>query len=187
MFIHDLYVVHTYVNVICLWLFALAVSSMFVGLCMLFNAFDRPVRKTLDKYSAYECGFDPFPDARDPFSVKSYPIAVLSLILDVELVFPYPFAISLRVLPLTGVCATYIFILLLVVGYLYEWRKGCLDWAQVVHVYGIDRFCLRRYVICNRMHRHHLQQKRDSGDANVIRVDAIGIKCAYRVCFIGVR
>lgn len=129
MCIHEIYTVHTYVNLICLWLFSFAISLLFIGLCLLVNRAEGVFLERLDKYSAYECGFDPFSDARDPFSVKSYPIAVSSLVFDVELVFSHPFAISLRVSPLVGVGAMYVSISLLVVGFLYEWRKGCLDWA----------------------------------------------------------
>lgn len=129
MVVHETYFVYSYVNLLCTWGISLAISLMFVGICYLISGIDRNTTNTSDKLSAYECGFDPFSDAREPFNVKFYLLAVLFLIFDVEVCFFFPFAISIRVLPVIGVCSMYVFVLLLVVGFLYEWRKGCLDWA----------------------------------------------------------
>jgi NADH-quinone oxidoreductase subunit A len=81
-----------------------------------------------EKNTGYECGFDPFSDAREPFYVKFYLISILFIIFDVEVVFFFPWAISFKQLFFFGYYIMYIFILILLIGFVYEWKKGSLDW-----------------------------------------------------------
>ena len=81
-----------------------------------------------EKLSAYECGFDAFEDARTKFDVRYYLVAILFIIFDLEIAFLFPWAIALDQIGLTGFVALMIFLALLVVGFVYEWKKGALDW-----------------------------------------------------------
>jgi len=80
------------------------------------------------KLSAYECGFDAFEDARTKFDVRYYLVAILFIIFDLEIAFLFPWAIALDQIGLAGFVAMMIFLALLVVGFIYEWKKGALDW-----------------------------------------------------------
>ena len=80
------------------------------------------------KLSAYECGFDAFEDARTKFDVRYYLVAILFIIFDLETAFLFPWAIALDQIGLAGFIAMMIFLALLVVGFIYEWKKGALDW-----------------------------------------------------------
>ena len=81
-----------------------------------------------EKLSAYECGSEPISDARMPFPVRYYIIAMLFVIFDVELIFLYPWAVAFDKIGLFGLIEMVIFIALFVVGYVYAWRKGALEW-----------------------------------------------------------
>ena len=81
-----------------------------------------------EKLSAYECGSEPISDARMPFPVRYYIIAMLFVIFDVELIFLYPWAVAFDKIGLFGLIEMVIFIALFVVGYAYAWRKGALEW-----------------------------------------------------------
>ena len=81
-----------------------------------------------EKLSAYECGFDPFDDARATFDVRFYLVAILFIIFDLEVTFLFPWAISLHTIQLTGFWAMVIFLVILTIGFVYEWRKGALEW-----------------------------------------------------------
>jgi NADH-quinone oxidoreductase subunit A len=81
-----------------------------------------------DKLSAYECGFDPFSDARNRFDVRFYLVAILFIIFDLEVAFLFPWAISLRGIGLFGFWSMVVFLAVLTVGFAYEWKKGALDW-----------------------------------------------------------
>ena len=80
------------------------------------------------KLTAYECGFDAFEDARTKFDVRYYLVAILFIIFDLEIAFLFPLAVALDQIGLTGFVAMMIFLILLVVGFIYEWKKGALDW-----------------------------------------------------------
>ena len=82
----------------------------------------------ISKYSAYECGFNPYGDARMRFDISYYIIAILFLIFDLELVFIYPFVIAVKFVSWYGVFGIYIFIVLLGSGLVYELVVGTLDW-----------------------------------------------------------
>lgn len=80
------------------------------------------------KDSPYECGFEAFEDSRMPFDVRYYLVAILFIIFDLEIAFLFPWAVSLDVIGLTGLLAMAFFLALLVVGFIYEWKKGALEW-----------------------------------------------------------
>ncbi len=81
-----------------------------------------------EKVSAYECGFEPFDDARARFSVRFYLVALLFIIFDLEVAFLFPWAISLKGIGVFGFWSMMVFLILLTVGFIYEWRKGALEW-----------------------------------------------------------
>jgi NADH-quinone oxidoreductase subunit A len=81
-----------------------------------------------EKLSSYECGFEPFGDARAKFDVKFYLVAILFIIFDIEIMFLFPWAITLGKIGLYGFCSMMIFLFVLTVGFIYEWKKGALDW-----------------------------------------------------------
>jgi NADH-quinone oxidoreductase subunit A len=85
-----------------------------------------------EKLSPYECGFDAFDaperNARGKFSVQFYLIAILFIIFDVEIAFLFPWAISLKTIGLFGFWSMMLFLLVLTLGFIYEWKKGALDW-----------------------------------------------------------
>jgi NADH-quinone oxidoreductase subunit A len=81
-----------------------------------------------EKLSAYECGFEAFDDARMKFDVRFYLVAILFIIFDLEVAFLFPWAISLGNIGLFGFCSMMFFLIILTVGFIYEWKKGALDW-----------------------------------------------------------
>ena len=85
-------------------------------------------RPTPAKVAPYECGFDAFENAHTKFDVRYYLIAILFIIFDLEIVFFFPWAVTLDKTGNLGLIAMGIFLLLLVVGFIYEWGKGALEW-----------------------------------------------------------
>lgn len=85
-------------------------------------------KKSKAKLSPYECGFEEFEDARIPFDVRYYLVAILFIIFDLEIAFLFPWAIALKQIGTTGLIAMVIFLLVLVIGFIYEWNKGALEW-----------------------------------------------------------
>ncbi len=81
-----------------------------------------------EKDSPYECGFPVFDDARSPFDVKFYLVAILFIIFDLETAFLFPWAVVVKHVGLFGIIAMGVFVGLLVVGFIYEWKKGALEW-----------------------------------------------------------
>lgn len=75
-----------------------------------------------------ECGFDPFSDARSKFDVRFYLVAILFIIFDLEITFLFPWAISLSNIGLQGYVSMLLFLFILTIGFVYEWKKGALDW-----------------------------------------------------------
>ncbi|TVS11758.1 MAG: NADH-quinone oxidoreductase subunit A [Wenzhouxiangella sp.] len=80
------------------------------------------------KDSAYECGFEAFDDSRMQFDVRFYLVAILFIIFDLEIAFLFPWAVALDHVGLTGLLAMGVFLLILVIGFIYEWKKGALEW-----------------------------------------------------------
>jgi NADH-quinone oxidoreductase subunit A len=87
-----------------------------------------PQRPNAAKNSPYECGFEAFEDARMKFDVRYYLVAILFILFDLEIAFLFPWAVSLRDIGASGFWAMMIFLTILVVGFIYEWKKGALDW-----------------------------------------------------------
>ncbi len=107
---------------------------LLVGLCfpivtLLFAQLLRPNRPNDKKSTVYECGIEPETQAWSRQSVRFFVIAVLFVIFDVETIFLFPWAVKYGVLGLFGFIEMGIFLLILVVGYIYAWRKGALQWA----------------------------------------------------------
>jgi NADH-quinone oxidoreductase subunit A len=103
---------------------AVAIGLVLLGLGLLLGRGE----KTPQKLSAYECGFDPFEDTRMKFDVRYYLVAILFIIFDLEIAFLFPWAVALDGLGLSGLIAMAIFLAVLVVGFIYEWKKGALEW-----------------------------------------------------------
>ena len=81
-----------------------------------------------EKLSPYECGFEAFEDARMKFDVRYYLVAILFILFDLEIAFLFPWAVVLQDIGFEGFVAMMIFLLILVVGFVYEWKKGALEW-----------------------------------------------------------
>ena len=87
-----------------------------------------PSRPNAEKLSPYECGFDAFEDARIKFDVRYYLVAILFILFDLEIAFLFPWAAAYEEIGLVGFWSVMIFLGILVVGFVYEWKKGALDW-----------------------------------------------------------
>jgi NADH-quinone oxidoreductase subunit A len=87
-----------------------------------------PNRPDPAKNSAYECGFEAFEDARMKFDVRYYLVAILFILFDLEIAFLFPWAVSLKDIGGLGFWSVMVFLAVLVVGFIYEWKKGALDW-----------------------------------------------------------
>lgn len=87
-----------------------------------------PKRLDLEKVTAYECGYDAFGEARSPFDVGFYLVAILFLVFDIEVAFLIPWALGGVVSGWAGLSALLLFLAVLVIGFVYEWGKGALDW-----------------------------------------------------------
>ena len=103
---------------------ALAFGGILVGA----GAVLAPHRPDSEKLSPYECGFEAFEDARMKFDVRYYLVAILFILFDLEIAFLFPWAIVLKDLGWFGLIAMFVFLGILVVGFLYEWKKGALEW-----------------------------------------------------------
>lgn len=106
----------------------MAVAAAFGAGTLVFSYLIHPRIASAEKLSAYECGSEPISDARMPFPVRYYIIAMLFVIFDVELVFLYPWAVAFDKIGLFGLIEMIIFIFLFVAAYAYAWRKGALEW-----------------------------------------------------------
>ena len=87
-----------------------------------------PKKPDSEKLSAYECGFEPFSDARRKFDVRFYLVAILFIIFDLEVAFLFPWAITLGQIGMFGFWSMMVFLGVLTVGFIYEWKKGALEW-----------------------------------------------------------
>jgi len=113
-----------FVGIFVYFIIALALSLILVGVSFVFAT----KKADPEKISAYECGFDPFDDARSRFDIQFYLVAILFIIFDLETAFLFPWAVSLRRIGLPGLIAMGIFLGLLLIGFIYEWKKGALQW-----------------------------------------------------------
>ena len=113
-----------YLSIIIFLFVALGLSVGFIMLNFLFS----PKNPDPEKLSAYECGFEAFGDSRMEFDVRFYLVAILFIIFDLEIAFLFPWAISLGNLGPLGFWSMMIFLFILTIGFIYEWKKGALDW-----------------------------------------------------------
>ena len=113
-----------YFPIILFLIIALILSCSFIVINFVFS----PSKPDPEKLSAYECGFEPFNDSRMEFDVRFYLVAILFIIFDLEIAFLFPWAISLGNIGLLGFSSMMIFLFILTVGFIYEWKKGALDW-----------------------------------------------------------
>ena len=113
-----------YLSIIIFLFIALGLSAGFIVLNFLFS----PKNPDPEKLSAYECGFEAFGDSRMEFDVRFYLVAILFIIFDLEIAFLFPWAISLGNIGTLGFWSMMIFLFVLAVGFVYEWKKGALDW-----------------------------------------------------------
>ena len=113
-----------YLSIVIFIFVALTLSIGFIVLNFLFS----PKNPDSEKLSAYECGFEPFDDSRMTFDVRFYLVAILFIIFDLEIAFLFPWAISLGNIGSLGFWSMMIFLFILTVGFIYEWKIGVLDW-----------------------------------------------------------
>ena|ERR1700760_4522169 len=83
----------------------------------------------IEKNSAYECGFNPFEDARNKFDIRFYLVGILFIIFDLEVVFLFPWSLVLSQIGETGFWSMIIFLIILLIGFIYEWKKNALEWS----------------------------------------------------------
>ena len=108
-------------------LFVFVSFALSLGFIIL-NFLLSPKKPDPEKLSAYECGFEAFGDSRMEFDVKFYLVAILFVIFDLEIAFLFPWAITLNNTGLFGFWSMMVFLSVLTVGFIYEWKKGALDW-----------------------------------------------------------
>ncbi len=114
-----------YLNLFCYFLF----SSILATLMVLLARFFAPFRIEAEKLSAYECGFEPFTSSRIRFDVTFSVIAILYLIFDLEIIILIPWVITCSKIGVFGYSTVLIFLLLLMVGFIFEWMRGALNWT----------------------------------------------------------
>ncbi|WP_428603848.1 NADH-quinone oxidoreductase subunit A [Sedimenticola sp.] len=103
--------------------------GLIVGVVMVALGFVLGTRRPdSEKLSPYECGFEAFEDARMKFDVRYYLVAILFIIFDLEIAFLFPWAVVLDKIGMVGLIAMTVFLGVLVVGFIYEWKKGALEW-----------------------------------------------------------
>ena len=105
-------------------LFGLALGALMLGVGRMVS----PNRPDPEKLSPYECGFEAFEDARMKFDVRYYLVAILFIIFDLEIAFLFPWAVVLPEIGYFGFIAMMVFLAILIVGFIYEWKKGALEW-----------------------------------------------------------
>ena len=115
---------NNYLTIIIFLAIALILSLGFLVLNFAFS----PKNPDPEKLSAYECGFEPFNDSRMEFDIRFYLVAILFIIFDLEIAFLFPWAITLGNIGYFGFFSMMLFLFILTIGFIYEWKKGALDW-----------------------------------------------------------
>ena len=113
-----------YLTIIIFLFMALGLSVGFIAI----NYLAAPSNPDPEKLSAYECGFEAFDDSRMEFDVRFYLVAILFIIFDLEIAYLFPWAVSLSNIGIYGFWSMMIFLGILTIGFIYEWKKGALDW-----------------------------------------------------------
>ncbi|WP_025300448.1 NADH-quinone oxidoreductase subunit A [Candidatus Endolissoclinum faulkneri] len=118
------FTLNEYLPILMFFILSIVLSIVFLMLSF-FIGVRRP---DSEKLSAYECGFEAFDDSRQQFDVRFYLVAILFVIFDLEVAFLFPWATSLSAIGLFGFWSMMIFLSILTVGFIYEWKKGALEW-----------------------------------------------------------
>ena len=113
-----------YLTIVVFLFMALGLSVGFIAI----NYLAAPSNPDPEKLSAYECGFEAFDDSRMEFDVRFYLVAILFIIFDLEIAYLFPWAVSLSNIGIYGFWSMMIFLGILTIGFIYEWKKGALDW-----------------------------------------------------------
>jgi len=113
-----------YLSIVVFFCLAIGLSFGFIILNFLFS----PKNPDPEKLSAYECGFEPFSNSRIEFDVRFYLVAILFIIFDLEIAFLFPWAVSLSNIGQLGFWSMILFLFMLTIGFIYEWKKGALEW-----------------------------------------------------------
>jgi NADH:ubiquinone oxidoreductase subunit 3 (subunit A) len=118
------YLIAEYFLIFIFLIVSLVISIVVFGLSYILSS------KSIDKekLTAYECGFNPFEDARNQFDIRFYLVSILFIIFDLEVSFLFPWAVTLSQLTLIGFWSMFLFLLILTIGFIYEWKKGALEW-----------------------------------------------------------
>ena len=110
----------------------LTVATLLAGLLLalgtVIGRLSARYRGDADKLSPYECGFDAFEDSRARFDVRYYLVAILFIVFDLEIAFLFPWAVTISATGAYGLVVMAIFLTILVIGFIYEWKKGALEW-----------------------------------------------------------
>ena len=107
---------------------ATALATLLLLLGTLIGRYFARFHEDREKLSPYECGFEPFEDTRMKFDVRYYLVAILFIVFDLEIAFLFPWAVALGTIGVVGLLSMAVFLLILVVGFVYEWKKGALEW-----------------------------------------------------------
>jgi len=113
-----------YLPILVFLLIGIALAAVMVGASYVIG----PKNPDAEKVSPYECGFEPFEDARTKFDVRFYLVSILFIIFDLEVAFLFPWAIALGDIGLFGFWSMMLFLGVLTIGFIYEWKKGALEW-----------------------------------------------------------
>jgi NADH-quinone oxidoreductase subunit A len=116
-----------YLPVLIFLIIASGLAAVMLGLGSILGRLSTRSKGDAQKLSPYECGFEPYEDARMRFDVRYY-LAILFIVFDLEIAFLFPWAVSLAKIGVFGLLAMAIFLGILVVGFIYEWKKGALEW-----------------------------------------------------------
>ncbi|MFZ0420087.1 MAG: NADH-quinone oxidoreductase subunit A [Candidatus Sulfotelmatobacter sp.] len=115
-------------NYVAIFIF-MAVVAVFLPLTLLLAKLVRPDNPSKTKLMPYECGIDPIDNARGRYTVRYYIIAILFVVFDVETIFLFPWAVKFKALGVFGLVEILIFLVILIVGYIWVWGKGALEWV----------------------------------------------------------
>ena len=107
---------------------ATGLALLLMSLGLIIGRLSAKSRGDAQKLSPYECGFEAFEDSRMKFDVRYYLVAILFIVFDLEIAFLFPWAVVLQSIGVFGLVAMGIFLFILVVGFIYEWKKGALEW-----------------------------------------------------------
>jgi NADH:ubiquinone oxidoreductase subunit 3 (subunit A) len=123
-------IVSSFIQMECFYLLIHFLISLILGILIIsLSYFLVTQQPDTEKLSSYECGFDPFGDARNPFNIHFYLVGILFIIFDLEITYLFPWAISLKYLGIFGYWSMFFFLFLLTIGFIYEWIKGALNWT----------------------------------------------------------